>query len=64
MKHHIGLTIDADLFREIENLKGMTKRSTFMEHLLRLGLKAYKTQQPKTQQQPEPILNSKGESYE
>jgi metal-responsive CopG/Arc/MetJ family transcriptional regulator len=42
MKHHIGLTIDAKLFREIEELREREKRSTFMEHLIRLGLKTYK----------------------
>jgi len=42
MKHHIGLTIDAKLLREIENLRGREKRSTFIEHLIKLGLKAYK----------------------
>jgi len=42
MKHHIGLTIDAKLFREIEELRGREKRSTFIEHLIRLGLRTYK----------------------
>jgi metal-responsive CopG/Arc/MetJ family transcriptional regulator len=42
MKHHIGLTIDAKLFREIEELREREKRSTFIEHLIRLGLKTYK----------------------
>jgi len=42
MKHHIGLTIEAKLFREIEELRGREKRSTFIEHLTRLGLKNYK----------------------
>jgi metal-responsive CopG/Arc/MetJ family transcriptional regulator len=42
MKHHIGLTIDSKLFREIEELREREKRSTFVEHLIRLGLKAYK----------------------
>ena len=41
MKHHIGLTIDVKLFEEIERLRGREKRSTFMEHLIRLGLKTY-----------------------
>jgi len=26
MKHHIGLTIDANLFREVEELRGREKR--------------------------------------
>lgn len=42
MKHHIGLTIDSKLLREIERLRGREKRSTFIEHLVRLGLKAYR----------------------
>lgn len=42
MKHHIGLTIDSKLFREIETLRGREKRSTFIEHLIQLGLKNYK----------------------
>ncbi len=42
MKHHVGLTMDAKLFREIERIRGREKRSTFIEHLIRLGLKAYK----------------------
>ena len=43
MKHHVGLAIDAKLFREIEDLRGREKRSAFIEHLMRLGLKTYKT---------------------
>jgi metal-responsive CopG/Arc/MetJ family transcriptional regulator len=42
MKHHVGLTIDATLFREIEELRRREKRSTFVEHLIRLGLRSYK----------------------
>ena len=41
MKNHIGVTIDSKLFREIENIRGREKRSTFIEHLIKLGLKAY-----------------------
>ncbi|MCD6431870.1 hypothetical protein J7L33_04115 [Candidatus Bathyarchaeota archaeon] len=42
MKHHIGLTIDTKLYKEIEILRGREKRSTFIEHLIKLGLKIYK----------------------
>jgi metal-responsive CopG/Arc/MetJ family transcriptional regulator len=41
LKHHIGLTIDSKLLKEIEELRGREKRSTFIEHLIRLGLKTY-----------------------
>jgi len=37
MKHHIGLTIDAKLLKEIENLRGREKRSTFIECLIDSG---------------------------
>jgi len=42
MKHHIGLTIDSQLLKEIERIRGREKRSTFIEHLIRLGLKTYR----------------------
>jgi metal-responsive CopG/Arc/MetJ family transcriptional regulator len=42
VKHNISLTIDSKLFREIENIRGREKRSTFMEHLIVLGLKTYR----------------------
>ena len=45
MKLHIGLTINDNLLRQIENLRGREKRSTFAEHLLELGLRAYQKQQ-------------------
>ena len=41
MKRHIGLTIETELLRTIEELRGREKRSTFIEHLLKLGLKEY-----------------------
>jgi metal-responsive CopG/Arc/MetJ family transcriptional regulator len=41
MKHNISITMDQKLFRELENLRGREKRSTFIEHLLILGLKTY-----------------------
>ncbi|MEM3699871.1 MAG: hypothetical protein QXL57_03265 [Candidatus Bathyarchaeia archaeon] len=48
MKHHIGLTIDSKLLKEIEELRGREKRSTFIEHLIRLGLKAYTKNEEKS----------------
>jgi metal-responsive CopG/Arc/MetJ family transcriptional regulator len=45
VKHHIGITIDSKLFREIETLRAREKRSTFIEHLIKLGLKAYKKEE-------------------
>lgn len=41
MKHNISITMDTKLFREVENLRGREKRSTFIEHLISLGLAAY-----------------------
>jgi metal-responsive CopG/Arc/MetJ family transcriptional regulator len=45
MKHHIGITIDSKLLTEIERLRQREKRSTFIEHLIKLGLKAYKKEE-------------------
>jgi len=42
MKHNISITMDQKLFRELENIRGREKRSTFIEHLIILGLKSYK----------------------
>jgi len=42
MKHNISITMDQKLFREIENIRGRETRSTFMEHLIIIGLKTYK----------------------
>ena len=41
MKHNISITMDQKLFRELENIRGREKRSTFIEHLIVLGLKDY-----------------------
>ena len=41
MKHNISITMDQKLFRELENIRGREKRSTFIEHLIILGLKTY-----------------------
>jgi hypothetical protein len=50
--------------KEIEAARGREKRSTFMEYLLRLGLKAYQ-QQGKAQKQKEPpIFKPNGELWE
>ena len=42
MKHNISITMDQKLFRELENIRGREKRSTFIEHLIILGLKNYR----------------------
>jgi len=42
MKTCIAVTIDLQLYKEIEKLRGREKRSTFVEHLLKLGMKEYK----------------------
>lgn len=41
MKHNISITMDQKLFRELETIRGREKRSTFIEHLIVLGLKDY-----------------------
>ena len=47
MKVKIGFTIEPELLKEIDELRGITKRSTFIEYIIRLGLKSYKEENPK-----------------
>jgi len=42
MKTNVNLTMESGLLKEIDLLRGREKRSTFIEHLVRLGLKAYR----------------------
>ncbi len=53
MKHHVDLTIDVKLYGEIETIRGREKRSTFIEHLIRLGLKNYTATQNSATQNPQ-----------
>jgi metal-responsive CopG/Arc/MetJ family transcriptional regulator len=41
----LDVTIDSEVMREIDKLRGMEKRSPFVEHLLRIGLEACKSGQ-------------------
>jgi metal-responsive CopG/Arc/MetJ family transcriptional regulator len=38
MKLHVGLTIDAELLKKIDEMRGLTKRSTFVEQLLKVAI--------------------------
>jgi metal-responsive CopG/Arc/MetJ family transcriptional regulator len=58
MKHHVGLTIDSKILKEIEELRGREKRSTFIEHLLKLGLRNYKAERQLTTCTENSILNN------
>jgi len=42
MKAYLAVTVDSELYRRIEQLRGREKRSTFVEHLLRLGMKEHR----------------------
>ena len=53
MKHNISITMDQKLFRELEIIRGREKRSTFIEHLLVLGLKNYTNNNRKTMKTPQ-----------
>lgn len=35
------MTVDSKLYRKIEALRGREKKSTFVEHLLQLGIEEY-----------------------
>lgn len=45
LKHNVSITMDQELFRQLENMRGREKRSTFIEHLIQTGLKSYKNPQ-------------------
>ena len=42
MKAYLAVTINNDLYRKIEQLRGREKRSTFVEYLLQLGLREHR----------------------
>ena len=42
MRRSVNLTMNEELLKEIDRLRGREKRSTFVEHLIRLGLEARK----------------------
>jgi metal-responsive CopG/Arc/MetJ family transcriptional regulator len=42
MKTSVNLTMDQELLKEIDTIRGREKRSTFIEHLVRLGLKTFR----------------------
>jgi len=50
VKHNISITMDQKLFRELENIRGREKRSTFIEHLIIEGLKTHISSQQNTKQ--------------
>ena len=37
----MAVTVERGLFRKIEQLRGREKRSTFVEHILELGINEY-----------------------
>jgi len=46
MRRSVNLTINEELLKEIDRLRGREKRSTFVEHLISLGLKARQKEKP------------------
>jgi len=62
LKVKIGFTIEPDLLKEIDELRGITKRSTFIEYVIRLGLKSYKEENPRVLRPMDVLPNSKKEA--
>ena len=56
MKHNISITMDQKLFRELENIRGREKRSTFIEHLIVLGLQTYINKKEEMEVKPRKAL--------
>jgi len=48
----ISLTLDRNLLHDIESLRGREKRSTFIEHLIRVGLETERGSDPSDQNRP------------
>ena len=42
-KVYLTVTVEAEIFNEIEKLRGREKRSTFVNYILKLGLKEFKS---------------------
>lgn len=42
MKAYLAVTVDSDLYRKVEQLRGREKRSTFVEYLIQLGMKEHR----------------------
>ena len=42
MKTKVAFTVTKDILDEVERLRGREKRSTFLEHLIKLGLEVYR----------------------
>lgn len=40
MKTKVAICLDAEVCRKIEQLRGMRKRSNYVQHLIEIGLKA------------------------
>ena len=47
MKAYLAVTINSELYRKIENLRGREKRSTFVEYLIQLGIREHKKNEDK-----------------
>jgi len=62
VKVKIGFTIEPELLKEIDELRGITKRSTFIEYIIRLGLKSYKEENPKVLRPMDALSKSKREA--
>jgi hypothetical protein len=56
MKHNLSITLDQKLFRELETIRGREKRSTFIEHLIALGLKNYQSDSVQAKNHGKPLI--------
>ena len=43
MKAKVAFTVDQDILKEIDRLRGIAGRSAFINHILKIGLRAYIT---------------------
>jgi len=57
MKKSVNITLDTELLKQIDKLRGLSKRSTFAEHLMKLGLTVYKDNEKRTATERRTICN-------
>lgn len=48
MKAKVAFTVDQDVLKEIDRLRGIAGRSAFINHILKIGLRTYSAEEKQT----------------
>ena len=61
MKAKVAFTVDQDVLKEIDRLRGIAGRSAFINHVLKIGLRAYIANEKQNRRRentcPNPTMN-------